>query len=473
MRPFCLPLLRGFSAAAFRPFLAPPSASRRLLVAAGCLCIAGDAQLVRGGPLVDHEEAAALGLERSWFAQLPVDRQRSRVGRWLYQDQSLFAVTTSGTLAALDAKTGALLWSARVGKPGYPAFGPGANAQYVGAVSGARLYMFDRRDGRLAWSRELGGAPSSGPAMTERHAFIALANGQVEAYALDAPAPQPWYYQSKGRTFLRPTTTGRVVSWPTDAGLLYVCSADSPNVLFRLETDAEIVTSPTELPPYLYIASLDGYLYCIHELSGREKWRFSTGRPIDSSPAVVEDSVYVASTEPTLYAIGIDSGLEKWRVEGLQHFVARSGKRVYATDAGGRLHAVALETGAVEGSLPLAEGVTALVNNETDRLLLVSADGLVQCLHEFAQTDPLVHRRAAAERPDDATAAENANPFAEQAPAKETPAAEAVPAGDDNPFAAEEPANDAAEAGDVGEDETPADAGRKPAGDNPFGDFGF
>jgi hypothetical protein len=171
-------------------------------------------------PLVTYDEAARHGLERAWFAQIPVDPSRSRVSTWyLYYDR-LYGVTDSGIVTALDAETGERLWSKQVGKPGYPAFGPGANATYLGIVSGSKLYMLDRNDGRLAWVRELGSAPSSGPALSNDYAFVALMTGRIEGYKLDDPATQPWYYQSRGRTYLRPTTTGQVVSWPTSEGYL-------------------------------------------------------------------------------------------------------------------------------------------------------------------------------------------------------------------------------------------------------------
>src|SRR5262249_55022197 len=158
-----------------------------------------------------------------------------------------------------------------IGRPGFPALGPAANEKYLGVVSGSRLFLLDREDGRLQWSRELGSAPSSGPALTNHYAYVALVSGRIEGYKLDDPQARPWYYQSKGRTFLRPTTTGTVVSWPTSAGYLYVSRADDPGVLFRLETNDDIVTSPAEQAPFLYIASLDGNLYCIHETNGRRQ----------------------------------------------------------------------------------------------------------------------------------------------------------------------------------------------------------
>jgi outer membrane protein assembly factor BamB len=252
-----------------------------------------------GRMLVTYDEAARHGLERDWFAQVPIDAGRSRVTTWYLHYDRLYCVSDSGLVTALNAETGAQLWTRQLGKPGVAAFGPEANSKYLGVVSGVRLYLLELETGRLKWSRELGSAPSSGPALSNDYVYVALVTGRIEGYKIADPKAQPWYYQSKGRTFLRPTTTGKVVSWPTTEGYLYVSGADKPGVKFRLETKADIVTSPAEMDPYLYIASLDGYLYCLDETNGREQ---CTPPAIDHELASHRgQNAYVASIEPELH----------------------------------------------------------------------------------------------------------------------------------------------------------------------------
>lgn len=429
-----------------------------LLVAWG-----GIAHRVAGeGLLVTTEDAARLGLERAWFAQIPVDSSRTRVSKWMLRGTRLYGVSDSGIVTALHAETGETLWTKQVGRPGFPAFGPGANPKYLGVVSGAKLYMLDRADGRLLWSRDLGSAPSSGPALTQDYAYVALMTGRIEGYRLDDPSVQPWYYQSKGRTYLQPTTTGQVVSWPTSEGCLYVSRANDPNVLFRLETGDDIVTSPAESEPHLYIASLDGYLYCVDELTGREEWRYSTGFPIVSSPAVVDKTAYVASLEPTIHAVDAETGAEQWLVYGASHFAARGKNRVYASDDHGNVLALDGKTGEKLGQLKVGTGFETLVNDQSDRIFLVSGRGLVQCLREADADQPTMYRKpldvdvqaAAAEKKGER--ADEGSPFEAVEPA-EAPAEAA---------AAETPATeeDAVEA-------PPAEEAPAEEDDNPFGGF--
>jgi outer membrane protein assembly factor BamB len=424
-----------------------------------------------GAQLITQRNAARVGLERAWYAQVPVDASRSRITNWLIYYDRLYCVSDSGLVTALNAETGAALWTKRIGRPDFPALGPGASELHVGVVSGSRLFLLDRNDGHIVWSRQLGGAPSSGPALTRDFAFIALVTGRIEGYRLSDPAAQPWYYQSIGRTYVRPTTTGRIVSWPTAAGNLYVSRADNPGVLFRLETGDDIVTSPAEKAPYLYIASLDGYLYALHEITGEEQWRYSTGYPVVSSPAIVGDHAYVASLEPTLHAIEAATGKGLWRVPGLSHFAAQGKDRVYASDKFGNLFVLDATTGQPLGGLDAGEDLTTLVNDQSDRIFLVNDRGLVQCLREIGAKEPTMYR---APEPTDETPAEGAETPTTAAPADDESTAppaedaeEEMPfeeeAGEESPFEEEAPAEE--EPMDEPADE-PMD---EPAGEeNPF-----
>lgn len=436
------------------------------LLAQGLVASSWPASVRAEGLLVTRDDAARNGLERAWFAQVAVDPSRSRVTTWLLDFGQIYAVTDSGIMTALNAETGATLWTKQIGKPGQPAFGPGANAQYVAVVSVDKLLLFHRETGRLIWSRELGSAPAAGPALSREYAYVGLLNGRIEGYKLDDPKLQPWYYQSEGRIYHRPTTTGRVVSWPTSTGRLYVSDADDPEVKFRLVSDKDIVTSPAESEPWLYIASLDGYLYCINETNGRGAWRFSTGYPISSSPAIVGERAFVASLEPSLFAIDAKNGGELWSAPGASHFGAMGKDRVYASDRYGNLLVLDAKTGNPLGRLGTAEGMRTLVNDQSDRIFLVSDRGLVQCLRESGAVEPTMYRQpfetqmateAAAAAKKKTAGGEPESPAAEEAPAaapaEEAPAADKPAESDDSPFA---PATDA-KGGDAGAGENPFD----------------
>jgi len=369
-------------------------------------------------PLVDSERAGRHGLERAWFAQVNVDATQGRVSHWTLHNDQLFSLSTSGTLQALDAETGQSLWTVRVGAPDGVFAGPSVNEKFVALTSGTKLYVLDRKDGHVLWSRFLGSAAAAAPALSERYAFVGLLNGQVEGYPLVNLKQSIWRHQSIGRIFYSPTVTGKVVSWPTDRGFLYVAQADQPRVLFRVETNNEIVAPAAEWESYLFVASRDGYLYCMHEFSGAELWRVSMGYPIVTKPAAVAGKAYVASEEPALYSIDSESGRLLWSAVGATQFVTLGAEHVYGMGRFGGLLILDKQTGGVISRLAVGEGTTGLVNDQSDRIYLVSETGLVQCLRERRAKEPTYYRRQTGEKPTAEEAVPEESPFVEEAPAE-------------------------------------------------------
>jgi len=342
--------------------------------------------------LVTNQAAARLGLERAWFTQIRVDPAQHKVVQWLLAKDQIFALTSTGTIQAIDAETGKTLWTTEVGNGNAIIVGMAVHSKHVAALSAGHLYLMDRADGHPLWSRQIGGAAAAAPALSNSYAYVVLMGGRIEGYPLDDPSAFVWQYRTKGRSFYGPTTTGKVVSWPAGRGLLYVGQAENPRVMFRVETNAEIVAPPAEHDSYLYVGSLDGYLYCFHELTGSERWRYATGFAITSSPAIIGERAFVASEGPTLHAVDALSGQPLWHVEGARQFVAVGNHHTYSMDRHGTLMVLDNESGVLAGRLATGTGNSALVNDQSDRIFLINDRGLVQCLHEIGASEPTWHR---------------------------------------------------------------------------------
>lgn len=406
-----------------------------LLMTACLLC---SPSALGGDILIDNVEANRYGLERAWFAQVRVDRSRHQVADWVLDHGELFALSTDGTVNALNAETGEKNWVSNVMTQDGSTVGLGVNAERVAVLGATRMFVLNRKDGRLRTSWHLGGAPSSSPALSNKIAYVTLLSGRVEGYELETPNATVWQYQSKGRCFLSPSVTGTIVSWPSTGGILNVANAEDHRPLFRINTNDEIVSPPSSMGNDLLVASLDGYLYCFHEYTGFEHWRYSTGYGITSKPAIAGKMAFVASEEPALHAVDATNGEKIWKVDGIDQFVALSEHFAYGMDRFGTLTILNKETGSIVGRIPTDDSMNAIVNDKTDRIFLVNEQGLVQCLREIGATKPMRHEDVLSE--DDA----------KKQPAKEE-------AEDDNPFAAEQP-----EPAFESEDS-------EPEGNNPFG----
>src|SRR5687768_11657336 len=152
------------------------------IVCFGCGAGTVEAQLHRR--LVERGEAARLGLDRAWFAQVELDRARNEVERAILAGDHLIVLTTAGVVQLLDANTGESLWTAPIGNPDYPSLGPAANDSAIAILNGSTLYVLDRKDGRPLTIRPVGGAPGASPALSNDYVFVPLINGRIEGYPL-------------------------------------------------------------------------------------------------------------------------------------------------------------------------------------------------------------------------------------------------------------------------------------------------
>lgn len=364
-----------------------------------CLCLAAawvwllplSAPGQAGDQLVTEREAARFGLERAWYTYAPVDPARGRIEQLVLDGDLLLVLTDQSIIHALDAESGASRWSTQFGNPGYPSLGPAANERYVAAINGSTLYLMDRVTGTPVWQQSLGGGPGGGPALSETYVFAPLISGVVKGFALDAENGDraTWSYPSAGRAVTQPVVSDQSVFWPTDRGFLYVADANNPHMRFRLETQDEIIVPPGYRRPMIFVGSLDGYVYAVHEVSGIQQWKFSTGDPIVVPPAGIEDQVFACSQAPRMHCLSAEDGTELWRAAQVERFVAASPERVYGMDRWSNLYILERASGVLLGRISFRGSTVPLVNQETDRLYLATPTGLIQCLHETGLEEPI------------------------------------------------------------------------------------
>lgn len=436
-----------------------------LLIAALCSARTSSAQVVGG--IVSQEEAERHGLTRAWYAQADVDSSVGKVVDATLNGGTLFVQTSRAQLQAIDAETGQTLWSVPVGNETYPCTSPGASADYVATTNGSTLYVIDRKTGREAWKKELPNVPGSGPAVTATHVFVPMVNGTLQGYELKKPKGIPFIYKSFGRVLVAPVVTADTLGWTTEKGYMYLMKLADPEHLavnFRLETNDKIESRPGHWTPFLYGVSLDGYVYAVHEETGRIHWKYSTAEPIIEPPVAVNGKVYVCVENGGMFCLNGETGEDEWYAPGITQFVSASPSRVYASDRLGRLIILDGKTGARLDSMSLSGVANKLRNVQSDRIYLTTDQGVIQCLHEAELTEPTTYTPPPLKKEKPKTkqkklAAEEGEEPAEEGamPAEEAPAAE-----EDNPFGGGE---DAVE-------EKPAEEGKDEKmeeDDNPFG----
>jgi hypothetical protein len=144
---------------------------------------------------------------------------------------------------------------------------------------------------------------------------------------------------------------------------------------------------------------------------------------------VIGEKVFVTSDEPMLHCIDAKSGAELWEAPHVKQFAAAGAKRVYGVDELGALVVLDAANGTLLGRMPTDSTTHALVNDQTDRVYLVSKAGVVQCFREIGSKAPVYHRppvkpAAPTTEGDPAAAEAGTEPAAPSQPAAEAAAAE-------------------------------------------------
>jgi outer membrane protein assembly factor BamB len=147
------------------------------------------------------------------------------------------------------------------------------------------------------------------------------------------------------------------------------------------------------------VTSLDGYVYCVHERRGNILWRFTTGEPISHSPVALIDTVYAITDRGNMYAIGAEDGQERWLTSGISKYIAGNESRLYVMDTRGNLTVLDRSSGSRMGSLVTNQIDMPFMNVATDRLILATSSGMVQCLRQANLPWPVVVNEAELAQP--------------------------------------------------------------------------
>jgi outer membrane protein assembly factor BamB len=231
-----------------------------------------------------------------------------------------------GKLRALDAATGAPIWTMEADAPavnkafinwfeGSVAIGPGGTL-YV-PNDNFFVYAVDREDGRVQRRIKMPDQTWSLPAVDPASGRVFVGNNNVLAalgkntFAFDPDGTTAWASSTLGSIAASPTVAGRRVIVGGFDGQVRAMDAESGEVLWshwahdHVYASAAVGRDGTILQP-----ASDGVLYALDPETGRVRWTFDAEEPIRSSPAVDGDGhVYFGGGDGRLYVLNEDGSL--------------------------------------------------------------------------------------------------------------------------------------------------------------------
>ncbi len=251
-------------------------------------------------------EVLALSLEggellwRFTYPASPADDHRQ--GGLLRLGRALLVPAWNGTLYALDAKSGALLWS-HAGEPPLRA-APVVDGEriYLSAGEGS-LSALDPQGG-LLWKRGLDAPALSSPVVTPEGPVVVSRAGTLHAF--DRQGGLRWKRELSEPCFYgAPVHAEGALFLATAGGGLWKLDAASGETVWRVPLSGPSYATPLAFEGRLFVGDNGGTLQVIGAESGDRLAAFSAEGPIQSTPLLVDGRLLFGSRDARLYALDL------------------------------------------------------------------------------------------------------------------------------------------------------------------------
>lgn len=207
--------------------------------------------------------------------------------------------TIKGTLAAIDAKDGKIMWEFTTQNhvPCRPSVWQdlvvfGSNDFY--------FYALDKRKGRLIWKYRAYGEIKGRISIDDNKCFFTCADGRV--YCIDLKTGKLVWKRKIGRFLLNhPIVCNDKVIVGSYSNQLTALDKKTGKVLWYFMTNGPIVSYPKFHDGLVYFGSRDNVIYVVEAESGILQWKFITGGMVTSSPEIYRDKLLVSSNDGYLY----------------------------------------------------------------------------------------------------------------------------------------------------------------------------
>jgi outer membrane protein assembly factor BamB len=215
-----------------------------------------------------------------------------------------------GNVYALNASTGAKLWSYATGGTVVSAPAVANGMVYVDSDD-FNVYALNASTGAKLWSYTAGNGVDSSPAVTNGVVYVGSDDGDV--YALNASTgAKLWSYATAAIVRSSPAVANGVVYVGSDDFNVYALNASTGTKLWSYTTGNYVESSPAVANGVVYVGSDDDNVYALNASTGAKLWSYATGGSVYPSPAVANGVVYIGSFDRNVYALNASTGAKLW-----------------------------------------------------------------------------------------------------------------------------------------------------------------
>jgi outer membrane protein assembly factor BamB len=191
-----------------------------------------------------------------------------------------------GTLSALSKTTGVTLWMRTLPAPLRGSLVASEKALFAGSADG-RVYAFDKRTGLTLWINQYPEAFSSEPSLAGQLVYIGSEGGNL--LGLDQTTGQlVWQYRTRGAIHGSIVVSNGIVYFGSGDGFVYAFNEIRAKLLWRRRTGAA-VQSVAAVENGLIAASLDNFVYFLSLKKGALVWRRQLPGRIPARPITAPD----------------------------------------------------------------------------------------------------------------------------------------------------------------------------------------
>jgi outer membrane protein assembly factor BamB len=241
----------------------------------------------------------------------------------VYAGGTLYAVNNSGTVFALDADTGRVLWERSIGRLNASSPAYYKHRLYIVNLVPGHVVKLDARTGKILWTHELPGRAESSPLVMGDTLYFGCEDGQLFALST-RNGHERWATVLGGPIKSAPAYYGGTLYVGDYGG--YMNAVDAKTGALRWQsgslgqgfgTSGEFYSTPAVAFGRVYAGNNDDRVYSFDLRDGTLAWSHSTGGYVYSGPAVASTpstppTVYIGSFDGNIYALDAKNGETRW-----------------------------------------------------------------------------------------------------------------------------------------------------------------
>ncbi len=242
------------------------------------------------------------------------------IGGVIAADGRVYVCTSGGTLYALDAQTGDLIWKYDIGEQVWATPVVDSGTLYIGTFA-RNFYAIDTATGEAKWQQPFatGGPIISTPVISGDTVYVASLDRHV--YAVDKNSGRMlWQYPAEGADVTPGKwfwaglvmSADKIFAANMD-GKVYVLNSASGSVARVFELDEAISSTPAEASGKVYVATETGKIFVLDAASLTSELLADLGLRIAAPLAVDGTALYIHTLEENaVYAVNIETGTSMW-----------------------------------------------------------------------------------------------------------------------------------------------------------------